>query len=329
MTQYFLTLFLKQNFTMYNSNGWFPESEFPESLQTFLSSAPAGVYPWDETDKPPVVHWSDFEPIVLEQAKYRDKQRQAGITNWPWQIAERFGIPWTDPNQGSLGTCAGFAADTASWCMLLQHLADGIELEFVPTNPYPAWVLGREDTNYRGGGASMSMVLNGINRYGRFPVAKVGTYSESTSSRVNWRQRTDEAEKFQAGCCYLGNLSSRELADAILLCVRAGHPIAFGGSTAVSNSAVYLNGVKTGTLRGSWSHATAFIAYRKVNSEIYLAHINSWGKIYGVGRYENDPASVIWLSEKSVRKMCAGRYRDAFAITYAESLPGQVNWKLV
>jgi len=314
---------------MHVSSGWCPESDCPESLNALLSSAPIGAYPWDDTDKPPVVRWSDFKPVVTDRAVFRDWQRQAGICNWPWLIAQRFGIAWTDPNQGSLGTCAGFAADTASWCMLLQHLADGVELEFVPTNPYPAWVLGREDARYRGGGATLSMVLNGVNRYGRFPIAKVGTYAESIRSRVNWRTRINDAEPFQAGCCYLGQLTTREMVEAIMLCVRAGHPVAFGNSVAVSNTPVYLNGVKTGALRGSWAHATAFVAYREIGRRPFLALMNSWGKVYGVGQTENDPASVIWMSEENVRKMCEGRYRDAFTITYAESTPGAVNWKLV
>ena len=312
-----------------NSSGWCPESEFPESLNTFLALAPIGNYPWDDTDKPPVVHWSHFKGIVSDQAVYRDRQRHAGICDWPWLTAQRFGIAWVDPNQGSFGTCAGFAADTASWCMLLQHLADGIELEFVPTNPYPAWVLGREDARYRGGGASLSMVLNGINRYGRFPITKVGSYAEAVRSRTDWRKRADDAEPFQAGCCYLGHLTTREMCDAILLCVRAGHPVAFGNSVAVANTPAYTNGVKTGVLRGGWSHATAFVAYREIGGRPYLALMNSWGRVYGVGKNENEPGSVIWMSEENVRRMCEGRYRDAFAITYVESTPGAVNWKLI
>ncbi|MGL6226136.1 MAG: hypothetical protein ACRC10_05870 [Thermoguttaceae bacterium] len=212
--------------------------------------------------------------------------------------------------------------------MLLQHLADGVELEFIPSNPYPAWVLGREDAGYIGGGASLSMVLNGINKYGRFPISRVGTYNESIRKGVNWRNYIQDAEPFQAGCCYLGNLPSREMADAIILSVRAGHPIVFGGSTAVSNKPVYKEKVKTGTLQGRWSHATAFVAYRIISGTVYLAHMNSWGNVYGVGQYEKDPGSVIWLSEEDIRAMCAGTYRDAFAITYVESTKGPKNWNL-
>lgn len=315
--------------TPFVQNGWFPESEFEESLNVFFQNGNYfGQYPWEDTDKPPVIRWEDFRSDVEEKARLRDRERAQGKCNWPWIIAESLGIPWTDPDQGSLGTCAGFAADSASMCMLLQHLSDGIELKFVASNPYPAWVLGRSDANYRGGGASLSMVLNGINKYGRFPISRAGTYAESVRKNIDWKAKIDDAEPFQVGCSYLGHLSSRELADAILLCVRAGHPVAFGGSTAVSNTPVHRDGVKTGSLRGSWMHATAFIAYRELEGKIYLAHLNSWGNSYGLGKYERDPGSVIWLSEEQVREMCSGRYRDAFTITYAESVPGRKNWKL-
>ncbi|MGL6193733.1 MAG: hypothetical protein ACRC2T_02785, partial [Thermoguttaceae bacterium] len=58
----------------------------------------------------------------------------------------------------------------------------------------------------------------------------------------------------------------------------------------------------------------------------YLAHLNSWGNCYGLGKYESDPGSIVWLSLEDVFTMCSGRYRDAFAITYVESAPAAINW---
>ena len=313
----------------YNSTGWVAESRHPESLRHLLSQSRIyGDYPWDETDKPPVALWSDIESGMIDEAANRDRQREIGICHWPWVVASHIGIKWADPDQGRLGTCAGFAADTASFCMLLQHVADGVELEVVPTNPYPAWVLGREDANYRGDGATMSMVLNGVNKYGRFPTAKVGSYAESISKKINWRALASDAEYFQAGCCYLGDLSDAKLFDAIMLCVRAGHPVAFGGSTAIDSKADYGSGIKRGVIHGKWAHATAFIAYREFRGKEYLAHINSWGDTYGVGKIEREPGSVVWLESSDVRKMCIGQFRDAFVITYVESTPGQAQWGL-
>ena len=311
-----------------NATGWISESQCPESLHQLLHTQYHGDYPWDATDTPPVVAWGDIAVKMAEDAAMRDSQRATGICHWPWVVAEYFGIKWVDPDQGQLGTCAGFAADSASFCMLLQHIADGIELEFVPTNPYPAWVLGREDANFRGNGATMSMVLNGVNRYGRFPIAKVGSYAESITRKINWRTMVPEAEHFQTGCCYLGDLSDNELFNAIVLCVRAGHPVSFGGSTAIDNVPDYRDSIKKGVIRGKWSHATAFIAYREFNDKQYLGHINSWGNVYGTGKIEREPGSVVWIESDDVRKMCTGRYRDAFVITYVESTPGLARWKL-
>ncbi|MGL6195460.1 MAG: hypothetical protein ACRC2T_11625, partial [Thermoguttaceae bacterium] len=108
-----------------NATGWFPESEHVESLDLLLSSANySGEYPWDETEKPPVVRWSDFEPIVRQKVQKIAKSDKLKKYYWgqdyfPWNIAKRFGITWTDPNQGALGTCAGFAANSAAKCALL------------------------------------------------------------------------------------------------------------------------------------------------------------------------------------------------------------------
>lgn len=310
---------------MYNSSGWVPEKQYQNILNAFRSDM-VSQYPWNETDKPPAVAWEVFKPFVIDRTAWRDNQRRRGEKLYPWNIAKYFKIAWADPNQGNLGTCAGFAADTASWCMLLQHIADGVELAFVKTNPYPAWILGKQDAGYRGDGATMSMVLTGINRYGRFPESVAGTYEESIRSNRNWRNLADPAAQHQVGCCYLGELSKQEMAEAIILCVRAGHPIAFGGSTAIANTPSYRNGIKQGVLQGSWMHATAFVAYREHQGVVYLAHMNSWGKSYGEDQKENTPASVVWVSENDVRKMCNGSYSDAFAITYTESTQGEPNW---
>lgn len=310
---------------LHNAYGWIPEKQHKNQLKVFASES-VSRFPWDDTDKPPIIAWENFKQHVTDYAVSRDDDRRQGFCNWPWVIAEYFHIPWFDPDQGQLGTCAGFAADTASWCMMLQHLADGVELEFIKTNPYPAWVLGREDANYRGGGATMSMVLNGINKYGRFPESIAGTYEESIRSQRNWRSLASPASEHQVGCCFLGDLSRNEMADAIIMCVRAGHPVAFGGSTAIANTPTYQNGIKQGVIRGTWAHATAFVAYREHKDVVYLAHMNSWGKVYGNDKYEDAPASVVWLSEADVRRMCSGNYADAFVITYAESTQGKPNW---
>jgi hypothetical protein len=76
-------------------------------------------------------------------------------------------------------------------------------------------------------------------------------------------------------------------------------------------------------------HATPRIAYRQeIDHTEYIAHQGSWGKFWEVGKYENEPASVIWERFETFAEQCSGRYADAFAICMVEGdilPPGNVD----
>jgi hypothetical protein len=308
-------------FTDFMRDGWMPESN-PESAFAVWND----LQHYNEHDQretivqPLVVPWNTLEPRVAEQKKLRDKLRGQGFCFWPWIIAKHFGFDWLDFNQGNRGSCAGCATNNAVNAMLLTHLADGYRLQYKQFNPYLTWDLGKRDAHYRGEGASLSMMLTCANKRGMFDVAKVGTYEQSLKNPPRYTQELfDDAERFQVGACYLGNFRGRELARILFDCLAAGYPVVFGNSLAVGKKVNYTGNIKTAINSGSWMHATARVAYRKEkDGKEYIAHQGSWGKYWEVGRYEREPASIIWESFDTFTQACSARYVDAFVICMVE-----------
>lgn len=323
--------------------GWIPESDPDSGFAEWFSldmaqatngsglfhgaEAPAGRPPRTNehlqreiSDQPLVVKWNEFESRVAEQKTVRDSLRDQGFCFWPWVIAKHFGIAWQDFNQGNRGSCAGCATHHAVEAVFLMHLADGYRFKYKRFNPWPTWELGKRDAGARTEGASMSMMLTCANKRGMFDVEKVGTYDQCLKNPPKYTEKMlQDAEKCQVAACYLGHLKGRELARVIFDCVAAGYPVAFGNSVAVSQQIKYVGNIKTAINRGSWMHATARIAYRKeIDGTEYVAHRGSWGKYWEVGRYENEPASVIWEDFETFAAQCGGRYSDAFAICMLE-----------
>jgi hypothetical protein len=303
--------------------GWIPEGD-PDSgfalwndFRTFHYNEHKGR---ETTTQPIVVPWDQFELRVLEQKTIRDSLRNQGFCFWPWVIADHFKIDWHDFSQGSRGSCAGCATNHAVNAMLLTHLADGYQLKYKRFNPYLTWELGKKDAGLRGEGASLSSMLTCANRRGMFDVAKVGTYEQSLRTPPKYTQELlADAEQCQVGACYLGHFRGRELARVVFDCVAAGFPITFGNSVAVPKQVHYVGTIKTAINRGSWMHATARVAYRKeADGTEYIAHQGSWGKFWEVGKYEKEPASVIWESFDTFSEQCSGRYSDAFALCMVE-----------
>ena len=306
----------------FSLNDWLPESD-PSSGFALWNDL---TLPYNEheqretTAQPIVVPWAQFEPRVLQQKAIRDSLRNQGFCFWPWVISRHFKIDWQDFSQGSRGSCAGCATNHAVNAMLLMHMADGYRLRYKRFNPFWTWELGKRDAGIRGEGASLSSMLTCANKRGMFDVAKVGTYDESLRKSPQYTaELLTAAEQCQIGACYLGHLRGRELARVVFDCVAAGFPVTFGNSVAVPSQVHYVGNIKTALNRGGWMHATARVAYRKeADGTEYIAHQGSWGKFWEVGKYEGEPASVIWESFDTFTGQCSGRYSDAFAICMVE-----------
>jgi len=315
-----MNTFIKHQFPL---DDWMPESE-PDSGFALWNDLQTVSYDEHEqreiTTQPLVVSWDQFKVRVNVQKKIRDSLRRQGFCFWPWVISKHFKIDWQDFSQGSRGSCAGCATNHAVNAMLLTHLADGYKFQYKRFNPYHTWELGKRDAGIRGEGASLSSMLTSANRRGMFDVAKVGTYETALRHPPRYTEELlAHAEKCQIGACYLGHFRGRELARVVFDCVAAGFPVTFGNSVAVPRQVNYVGKIKTAINSGNWMHATARVAYRKESDGTeYIAHQGSWGKFWEAGKYEGEPASIIWESFNTFVQQCSGRYADAFAVSMVE-----------
>ncbi len=131
-------------------------------------------------------------------------------------------------------------------------------------------------------------------------------------------EHREVAREHQIGACRLPG-SGEELAEHILLALRALKSVCIGNNIAVNGSSVNAAGIKVVSLGGSWMHATGFSGYRKTEAGEYAFWVNSHGNQRYKSGPENEPGCGGWMSRRDLVRFCSGRYVDAFVITYAES----------
>ena len=308
------------------NHGFVPMRDIPGAVESFLEDAA----PWDETNQPDIVTWDSLEPVLLERAAQRKKLRESGICDWPWAVAKHFGIDYKNPYQRTTD-CAGFAGMPDD--LILKQMGLGARLKYHNFNPSPSWYFGRADANFRGGGATLGMVLKAINKYGCYPVDIAGPYETQYGKGASyWEKIKPQGEPYQVSCCYIGDLSAENQFYAINLAGNAGCDIEIGSNRVMGKSMSYRNGFKEYANTGSGMHATRLIAARTVagNSNPFLFEKGSWGNYYPNGSQEREdtPTCGAWGSPDSLYSRIKQRYFDAFILVYAESTPSESDWNL-
>jgi hypothetical protein len=189
---------------------------------------------------------------------------------------------------------------------------------FVQINPLAMWV--RTKNWSMSGGQSMSKVMLGGNQFGNYPVQFVGEYSTRlTKEFISKIEHTaDEAMFYQFGACRLPG-KGKDLAEKIILCLRAGLVVCIGNSVRVSGSVLDDKNMRVARLNGTWSHATLFDGYQVVDGRVYLHWTNSHGNRYREKDRFDSPESGCWMTVQTLEQFCGGRYTDAFCIYRAEA----------
>ena len=301
--------------TPYEDFGYVPDEFVPEDVAEFDALSDADRYA--QTGQPALCTWDQLEPRVRADADKMDKIRAAGwIVLW-WVIARYLRIPIWESNQGNLGSCAGWAAANGHMMTVLYQMMLGA-FRFVPINPLAMWV--RTKNWIMKGGQSMSKVMTGGNQLGNYPVALVGEYGTNLTNEVKRRieAAANGATLHQFGACRLTG-RGKELAEKIILCLRAGMVVPIGNSVRVSGTHIDRNDMRCAILGGSWQHATVLDGFIVVNGTIYLHWTNSHGDRYkGKDRFSS-PESGCWITIETLVQFCSGRYVDAFVIYRAEA----------
>lgn len=241
----------------------------------------------------PVIQWDDVFVTFIRQRgqEIETMQREKTRCVFPWEVAR-----WLDYDvralyfsQGSRPSCMGHADDFAYRSSVLSSIALGAPLIYEPTNPYVAWVLSKNGSQR--GGQTPGLMAKTANKVGHFLCRDVG--NDNLRFPKQYRDYRSSAKKHQSGIVFLPG-EGKELAEQILLCVKAGFGVALGNSLAVNGTQIDGNGVQIAELGGSWAHATSFAAWLNRNGQDYCFWVNSHGKRYTQGTLD-EPADGCWM----------------------------------
>lgn len=299
-------------------NGCLPQDDYDLEVFEELQSSSVSFSTLYRSGDMPIIKWdSDFERYidsVGEQTKMMMKERTQCI--WPWEVlknlpADRKGGDLLYFSQGSRPSCMGHADDFAYRSSVLSQIALGAPLIYEPTNPYVTWVISKNGS--QSGGQSPAPQAKAANLHGHFLTSEVG--SNNLAMPSNYKQHTESAKRHQSGIVFIPG-SGKELALNILRCLLAGLCVPIGNSTAVSGTFVDENGVEVVILRGSWAHATCFVAVLVIGNQIYIFWVNSHGKIYKRGTF-GEPFDGAWMRyDKEFLRFLATstRYGQPYAV---------------
>ena len=264
--------------------------------------------PWDGEKIPPVSAWSDYSRWLEKKAI----SHTADASFQWWKIPHA--LDFFTPSQEQQPNCAGFALANAYTATLL-HQIGGCWSEQLPAkiNPMATWVMSKEGSDI--GGQTISAIALAGNAIGNYTVELAGEYDQQNRYR-QWRNLTVEASERQIGVSLFDG-EPEELPRAILNAQKSGCAVIFGNSKAVSGTHTDGNGVICATLGGSWSHATCFAGYQRVNGTEYVYWLNSHGNIYATDG--TTPAFGCWMDAATLERFCRSRFCDAAFLTYAEA----------
>ena len=212
-------------------------------------------------------------------------------------------------NQGSLGSCAGFAMANARMVTLLHQTLTASEQYVECINPFVTWCKSKGCSTI--GGQTMAAMASYGNTLGSYPVSAVGEYSD----RLRWNPIWDTPEsielagQYQIGIAEVTYSSAESLADEILFVCKHRHAIFFGATSYVDTD---------GTVRTCGGHAQAYGGYNEATNRI--GYLNSWGDIYS-GLEPVRFATLI--TRDQLVEMCRRTF-DPYAVTYVEA-PYDIN----
>ncbi|MDO4574256.1 MAG: hypothetical protein Q4D98_03480 [Planctomycetia bacterium] len=260
--------------------------------------------PWDAEKLPPVVVWESFKTRLMDIDGGPTKNWWDGV-----DVAKLF-----TASQGSRPNCAGFAMANAFLVrLLIQRKQEYSEQTIEKVNPMATWVLSKGGSLW--GGQTISAIMEAGRNIGNFPSRIVGEYDQSSNWR-QWKNMTSEAEPYQV-CFSIYDDDATQAATYIMEACRKGYSIVIGNGIAVAGTRKDSRGVMVAELGGSWSHATAFGGWQKVDGVEYVFWINSHGDIYPAD--DGTPDFGCWMDMETLNRFCSSRFCDLAFVLYAES----------
>ena len=264
----------------------------------------------------PVIQWNaNLEEMFQQEWEKIKSYWDNGGCTLPWEVErvlsadrqKKFETRGTNSrlywSQGGIGSCMSHASTFAGHSGLLSRIALGDNRIYVPHNPIVTFAISKNGSLR--GGQTVSEMAKFANEIGNFPEYLVGENNQAIPA--NYRSCFEEALDYQWSLAFLTGRNASDLAEQIIMVCKAGFGVAFANSTAVSGATQDGNGIKIAVIRGSWAHATHFVAYRVVDDTEYVGWVNSHGPIYGSSS-EDEPADMCWMTRAQLETMCESSF---------------------
>lgn len=285
--------------------------------------------PWDKTDKPSIITWNkDWKDKLEKEANALDKLRDAGTFPSIWGIALKCGYNLSalcDSIQRG-NDCTAWGTSRAAVCLALYQMYLGAEIDVTKYNPTGVYAYSSNKQpsawiSFPDNGRTIYGIAEAACEIGNFPTDAIGGYTGDARFTQRMIDSVDVAEKNQMGFVYLGNESRtpEELADIVILSVRACRPCIIGNTVALQDgTALNQDGVYVSNVGGGWGggHCTAAVDIKKVGNDYYIWIYNSHGKLYLAG--DGSPDEGTYITRKGLIKYLSGSFADVMPTTYIE-----------
>ena len=285
--------------------------------------------PWDKTDTPSIIQWDDkWRDWLRELADAYDILRDFGKLPPVWDIAKFYGYSLEElcGTRQLINDCTAWGVTRASTCLAIMQRWIGAEIQIDKYNPsgnyaYSSGYTPRANERVPDNGRTIYAAAKAACEAGNYTVADIGEYRGVSAYTPSMIKTQVDAERRQTGWVYLGDgYDARELADIVLLSLRACRPVIIGNTVALQDGVEITSDlVPVSRVGGSWGggHCTAAVDVKKVGDKYYPWIYNSHGNRYEA--HNGAPAAGTYITYDGLVKYCSGSYVDVMLTTYTES----------
>lgn len=285
--------------------------------------------PWDGTDTPVIINYDDnWKKKLEDEAEAFDVLRDSGELQPVWEIAKAYGynLPSLRVSRQFINDCTACGETIAAICLALFQLRFGAEINVEEMNPdgvyaYSSGQRAVANAYVPDNGRTIYGIAEAACTVGNFPVSAIGKYQGNARFSQAMIDSYNVALQNEIGWVYLGDKyrSAEELADIVILSLRACRPVIIGNTIAMQDgTSLNKDGVYVADVRGNWGggHCTAAVDVRKVGNTYYPFIYNSHGPIYRAG--DGSPDEGAYVTRDGLIRYFSGSWTDVMLSTYVE-----------
>lgn len=283
--------------------------------------------PWDRTEQPSIIQWNDAWKRNLEDlADSYDSLRDASALPPVWEMAKQKGYDIAElcGKMQGMNDCTAWGVWRAAMCSAIFELWFGAEFDLEAYNPngiyaYSSGQTPSEYQYYPDNGRTIYNIAKTACEIGNFPVSAIGEYTRQARFTSLMLRNVSVAKENQLGFVYIGSRSAEELADIVILSLRACKPVIIGNMVALRDGTHQsADGVYVSDVGGSWGggHCTAAVDIKKVGDRYYPFIYNSHGDIYPAP--DGRPAAGTYVTRVGLIRYLSGSFADVMLTTYME-----------